>query len=159
MKKYHLVVLMTCLLLSQWVLAQYSPRESMLGLRGGGSVGVTYKKFFGENFAFETVAAKDFPKEFDGMFLSALFEKHAPLAGKRFSALIGGGPTYHFKRKGVGVSGIIGFDWRILNSPINLQVDWSPAYYFTGEDGFTFINAAFSIRYILNRKKVYHQDE
>lgn len=154
-----MVALFVCLLVSHWTIAQYSPKESMLGLRGGGAVGISYKKFFGQNFAFEMVGAKDFSKEFDGLFLSALFEKHAPLAGKRFSAFIGAGPSYHFKRKGAGASGIIGFDWRILNSPINLQVDWSPAYYFTGEDGFTAINTAFTIRYILNRKKVYHDDE
>lgn len=156
MKKHHF--LFVCLCFSHLAMAQYSPRESMLGLRGGGSVGVTYKKFFGKNFAFEALVAKDFSKEFDGMFLSALFEKHAPLVGKRFSAFIGAGPAYHFKRKGLGVSSIIGFDWRILNSPINLQFDWSPAYYLTGENGFTSINAAFSIRYILNRKKVYQEN-
>lgn len=156
MKKYHLVII--SLLLSLCTMAQYNSKESMLGLRGGGAVGVTYKKFFGNSFAVEAIGAKDFPKEFDGLFVSALFEKHAPLAGKRFSAFIGAGPSYHFKRESAGINGIIGFDWRILNSPINLQLDWSPAYYITGEDGFTSINAAFSIRYILNRKKVYNEE-
>lgn len=156
MKRYLFFVI--CLCLSYTLMAQYHPRESMLGLRVGGAVGATYKKFFGKNFAFEAIGAKDFSADFNGLFVSALFEKHAPLAGKRFSAFMGGGPAYHFKRKGAGLSGIIGFDWRILNSPLNLQVDWSPAYYITGEDGFTTINAAFSIRYILNRKKVYQDD-
>ncbi len=155
MKIRHLFFLLLAgLLCSQYIQAQYTPKESMLGLRAGGAIGVSYKKIFGQNFAFETVVGKDFPKELSGLFLSALFEKHASLAGKRFSALIGAGPSYHFKRKGVGLAGVIGFDWRILNSPINVQVDWSPAYYITGESGFSSINAAFSIRYILNHRKI-----
>jgi hypothetical protein len=130
----------------------------MLGVRGGGAVGVTYKKFFGSNFAFEAIGARDFPGKDGGLFFSGLFEKHAPLAGKRFSALLGAGPSYHTERKSAGMAAVIGFDWRILNSPVDLQADWSPAYYFKGEDKFSTVNAAVSLRYILNRKMVYNED-
>ena len=155
MKKIHLSILY--LLLAQLVIAQYTPRESMLGVRGGGSVGITYKKFFGNNFAFEAIGARDFPRQNGGLFFSGLFEKHAPLAGKRFSALLGAGPSYHIERKSAGIVAVIGFDWRVLNSPINFQADWSPAYYFKGEDKFSVVNAAISLRYILNRKRVYNE--
>lgn len=138
--------------------AQYNGGESALGLRAGGAAGVTYKKFFNKSFAFEGLLAKNFEKGRDGIMISGLFEKHAPLGGHRFSALIGGGPAYHFERKSAGINGIIGFDWRIFKSPINLQVDWSPAYYFSGDDHFSLINTAFSIRYILNRKKLYNKE-
>lgn len=156
MKKLYFSILY--LLLTHLVIAQYTPKESMLGVRGGGSVGITYKKFFGNNFAFEAIGARDFSRQYGGLFFSGLFEKHAPLAGKRFSALLGGGPSYHIKRKSAGIAAVIGFDWRILNSPINLQADWSPAYYFKGEDKFSTVNAAISLRYILNRKKVYSEE-
>lgn len=143
------------LLMTTQVNAQYTPRESMLGLRGGGSFGITYKKFFGKNFAFESVLGNDFlSEEKPGVFVNALFEKHAPLLGDKFSALIGLGPGYHFKRKSLGASGVIGVDWRILRAPINLQVDWMPTYYFSGEKNFSPVNGAVSIRYILNRKKM-----
>ena len=157
MKIFYLIVF--CIVQHYNSSAQYTPRESAIGIRAGGAAGITYKKFFNSNFAFEIIAANDFPKDNDGIFISGLFEKHAPLAGRRFSALIGGGPSYHFDRNSFGVSAIIGFDWRILNSPLNLQVDWSPGYYFAGEKGFTTINAAFSVRYILNLKKVYSYDD
>ena len=153
-----LCVIFLCMVQHYDSFAQYTARESALGIRAGGATGITYKKFFNSNFAFEVIAAKDFPKDNDGILISGLFEKHAALAGKRFSALIGGGPSYHFERNSFGLAAIIGFDWRILNSPLNLQVDWSPGYYFAGEKGFTTVNAAFSVRYILNRKQVYSDD-
>lgn len=140
-------------------MAQQQYRESMLGIRAGGSAGFTYKKFMGSRFAFETMVAKDFPKEQDGVFIAALFEKHAPLLGNKFSALAGAGPSYHFTRKSLGVVGMLGFDWRILNAPVNLQVDWSPAYYFNATQQFSPINGALSVRYILNRKNLKQREQ
>ncbi len=149
-KVFSLVLLFLC---SYFLYGQESSRESMLGIRVGGSAGLTYKKFLNNSFAFEAILAKDFPKKQDGVFVAGLFEKHAPLLGDKFSALLGLGPSYHFSRQSLGLYGIIGFDWRILHSPLNLQVDWSPTYYFRGSDKFSPVNAAFSIRYIINSKK------
>ena len=120
--------------------------------------GLHTKTFLVKNFTFEAIGAGDFPKQSGGLFFSGLFEKHAPLAGKRFSALLGAGPSYHIGRKSAGIAAVIGFDWRVLNSPIGLQADWSPAYYFKGVDKFSTVNAAVSLRYILNRKKVYNEE-
>ncbi|MDF2382546.1 hypothetical protein JMG10_13770 [Nostoc ellipsosporum NOK] len=154
-----LLIIVFCLLVKTDLQAQYTPKESMLGLRGGGSFGITYKKFFGKNFAFESILGNDFlSDEKPGVFVNALFEKHAPLLGDKFSALIGLGPGYHFKRKSVGASGVIGLDWRIMKAPLNLQVDWMPTYYFSGEKNFSPVNGAVSIRYILNSRKVNNND-
>lgn len=147
------------LFIAQQSNAQYNGGESGVGLRAGGSAGITYKKFFNKSFAFETIVANNFEKDYDGMMWSATLQKHVPLAGYKFSALLGAGPAYHFKRGKMGVNPVIGFDWRILNSPINLQVDWSPAYYFGADEGLSVVNTAFSIRYILNRKKVYGSED
>lgn len=145
------------LLLLGWLLPKISPaqgKESALGVRIGGSAGVTYKKFSSGNFAFEGIVAKDFDRHQDGVLVAGLLQNNAPLAGKRFSAIVGGGPAYHFARKSLGATGILGFDWRVFTSPINFQVDWMPAYYFSGENKFTFINTAFSVRYIMNNGKL-----
>lgn len=150
------------LLIFGWLLPKFSPaqgKESTLGVRVGGSAGVTYKKFSSGNFAFEGIVAKDFDRHQDGVFVAGLFQNNAPLAGKRFSAIVGGGPAYHFARKSFGAAGILGFDWRVFNSPINLQVDWMPTLYFSGENKYTFINTAFSLRYILNRRKLSGRDK
>ena len=135
--------------------AQYNGGESAIGVRLGSTAGLSYKKFFGKTFAMEALLVNSFEKKEDGMVLGVLFQKHAPLAGNRFSALIGGGGSYDFARKSAGLNGIIGFDWRILRSPLNLQVDWLPGWYFKGEDAFRTGNAAFTVRYTLNRGKVY----
>lgn len=156
MKKLYTNILL--LLVFQTAMTQYNPKESMFGIRAGGAVGLTYKKFFGHNFAFEVITAHDFPKEDKGVFVSTIFAKHASLSGKKFSALIGAGPSYHFRRESLGLAGIIGFDWRIVNSPINIQVDWSPALYFRGEHPFSYVNTALSMRYILNSKRVNGHD-
>lgn len=47
--------------------AQYNGGESAAGLRLGGSIGVTYKKFFNNSIALETIIAKDFEKDFKGI--------------------------------------------------------------------------------------------
>ncbi|MCG2613224.1 hypothetical protein LZZ85_02995 [Terrimonas sp. NA20] len=154
-----IVAIAVSVLICQQSNAQYNGGESAVGLRAGGSAGVTYKKFFNKSFAFESILANNFENDYDGIMLSATLQKHVPLAGYKFSALLGAGPAYHFKRGKVGINPVIGFDWRILNSPINLQVDWSPAYYFGADEGLSVINTAFSIRYILNRKKVYGSED
>jgi hypothetical protein len=138
--------------------AQYNGGESALGLRLGGAAGVTYKKFFNKSFAFEGILANNFESEHSGIQLSGTLQKHVPLAGYKFSALIGAGAAYHFKRESLGFTPVIGFDWRILKSPINIQVDWSPAFYFGANDKVSLINTAFSLRYVLNRKKIYAPD-
>ncbi|PZR29968.1 MAG: hypothetical protein DI535_00240 [Citrobacter freundii] len=140
-------------------IAQYNGGESALGLRLGGAAGITYKKFFNKSFAFEGVFANNFESEHTGLQLSGTLQKHVPLAGYKFSALIGAGAAYHFKRESLGFTPVIGFDWRILKSPINIQVDWSPALYFGADDKVSLINTAFSLRYVLNRKKVYRSTE
>ncbi len=150
---------MTCLivalLLQITAFTQYNGKETALGIRAGGSAGITFKKFTSGHLAFEGILAKDFDKNDGGIFATALVQNNAPLAGKRFSAIIGAGPSYHFERKSLGASAIIGFDWRVFTSPINFQLDWIPSAYFNSDDHFTWTNVAVSARYILNHKKVY----
>lgn len=140
-------------------MAQYNGGESALGLRLGGAAGITYKKFFNKSFAFEGVFANNFESDHTGLQISGTLQKHVPLAGYKFSALIGAGAAYHFKRESMGLTPVIGFDWRILKSPVNIQVDWSPAIYFGADDKVSLINTAFSLRYVLNRKKIYRSAE
>lgn len=157
MKTCYLVVV--GLLLQTIATAQYNGKESAFGVRGGGSIGLTYKKFSSGNFAYEAIVAKDFDSPDDGVYATFLFQNNAPLAGRKFSGIIGAGPSYHFERKSMGVAGMLGFDWRVLSSPINFQVDWMPTYYFSAEDNkFTFINAALSVRYVLNHRKVNNRE-
>ena len=130
--------------------------EWSAGARLGGSSGLSIKHHSSSNkSAFEIIAANSFDKSVEGFTLTALFEKLAHLNNNgQLSAILGGGVNMNFKDQfKLGVSGIIGFDWRLKNLPLTLQLDWLPTWFFINEDYFSGVNAAFSIRYVLNRKK------
>lgn len=101
--------------------------EQSLAARLGGSLGGSLKHHGGSNkSAFEIIAANSFDKEVEGFSLAALFEKLAPLNGNgQLSALIGGGANFNFgeNKTKFGVSGMLGFDWRMKNIPITMQLD------------------------------------
>ncbi|MCX6322696.1 MAG: hypothetical protein NTZ41_00665 [Sphingobacteriales bacterium] len=128
--------------------------EWSIGPRLGGSSGLSLKKHGGTS-AFEFIAANSFDKEVEGFSLTVLFEKLAPLNGNgQLSALFGAGMNLTFADvTQVGVSGVLGFDWRLKTVPITMQVDWMPTLYFVNGTYFSGVNGAFTIRYILNHKK------
>jgi len=130
--------------------------EWSVGPRFGGSSGISLKKHSASNkSAFELVAANAFDKKIEGFSLTALYQKLAPLnENGQLSAFYGGGINLNFKdQTKFGVSGIIGFDWRLKKAPLTLQLDWLPSWYFINESYFSGINGAFTIRYVVNRKK------
>jgi hypothetical protein len=133
--------------------------EISLGARLGGSVGASLKRHGSYNkSALEFIAQfKSFEgnEELDGFSLSAMFQKLAPLSGStQLSALLGGGLSANFKDEfELGVSGQLGFDWRLKALPITLQVDWMPTYFFINTSEFALANGAISARYVLNGRR------
>lgn len=134
--------------------AQEAGGEVSLGARFGGSSGITFKKHSKSNTsAIEVIAGWNFDNKMEGVTTTILFEKLAPLSGKRLSAIFGLGPGFNFTDPfRFGAAGIIGFDWRVSHS-INIQLDWQPTWFFTNGSEFTPVNAGFSVRYVLNHKK------
>ena len=49
-----------------------------------------------------------------------------------------------------GVDGVLGLDYKIKNSPLNLSLDWQPSFDFGGNTGFNGGFGGLGIRYILN---------
>jgi hypothetical protein len=136
-------------------MAQEPGGEKSIGPRFGGSSGLSFKSHSQKNTsAFEIIAGWNFDENVDGVSINLLWEKLAPLSGKRLAALFGIGPGFAFGDDfRFGAAGIIGFDWRTTNT-INLQLDWQPTWYFTNGSDFSAINAGFTIRFVLNHKKV-----
>ncbi|AQG81988.1 hypothetical protein [Spirosoma montaniterrae] len=123
------------------------------GVRLGGSSGVTLKKYSKNNqSAFELIGSYNFDPKVNNLGITALFEKLPALSGNRLNAQIGFGPTWIFRNTHIGISGILGFDWRLKQVPISLSVDWAPTFFFINRTGFSPINGAFSARYILNSR-------
>jgi hypothetical protein len=135
--------------------AQEAGGEISLGPRFGGSTGLSLKKHSHSNTsAIELIGGWNFDDKVKGVNVNLLFEKLAPLSGKRLSAIFGIGPGFSFTSPfQFGAAGIIGFDWRVSNV-INLQLDWQPTWYFTNGSYFTPVNAGFTLRYVLNHKKL-----
>lgn len=130
--------------------------ELSIGPRFGGSIGGSLKKHFsGNGGAFELMGTNSLDNVIKGFTLSAYGEKLAPLRGKgQFSAFLGLGMNANFKdQTKIGAGTILGFDWRPRLVPLTLQVDWAPSYYFVNSNRFIVSNAAFTIRYILNRNR------
>ena len=161
--KNKIATLLTALLLVS-ALGKLSAQKQVggewsAGPRLGGAAGLSLKHHAGSNkSAIEILTAfKNFDKneDIDGFTLSALYEKLAPFTENgQFSALFGGGINMNFKNKfKFGLSGILGFDWRLKKNPLTLQVDWMPTWFFVNASYFSGINGAFTIRYVLNRKK------
>lgn len=128
--------------------------ETASGLRLGGSSGITFKKYAksGQS-AFELITSYSFDPKVNNLGVTALYEKLPPLSGKRLNAQIGFGPTWIFRNTHIGISGLLGFDWRLKYVPVSLSVDWAPTFFFINRTGFSPVNGAFSARYVLNSRR------
>lgn len=119
---------------------------------------ITYKNMYKTARAIETIGYVSL----DGFSASILKEIYYPIDGaENLSWYIGYGghmgvwseewkktnPNSSNSNIAVGFDGIIGFDYKINNSPLNISVDWQPAFsiiqsYFKNQGGI-------SVRYVL----------
>jgi hypothetical protein len=153
---FYTVCFVIALVLSSGTTKAQGPGgEFSIGPRFGGSSGMSFKKHSASNGgAFELIAGWNFDPNVEGLNLNVLYEKLAPLAGNRLSAMFGAGAGFavwgdEFQ---LGLAGIIGFDYRVTKA-INLQVDWQPTWYFINGSELSPMNAGFTIRYVLNKKR------
>jgi hypothetical protein len=136
------------------VIAQDAGGEFSMGPRFGGITALSIKKHSNNNrSAFELIGGWNFDENVDGVAINLLWEKLAPLSGKRLAAIIGIGPGFAFGDDfRFGAAGILGLDWRVTRV-INLQFDWQPTWYFVNGSDFSAINGGFTIRYVFNHNK------
>jgi hypothetical protein len=78
----------------------------------------------------------------DGFSVLGLYEWHFALNSTRnLRAYVGGGGIVGFKNEEagggavLGVSGVIGLDYKFLKMPLNLSLDWQPSYQIGKVDG------------------------
>jgi len=131
-----------------------------VGLRGGFPSGLTVKHFTREKSALEFLLAS----RWRGFEITGLYEIHNQAFNtERLKWYYGLGGHVGFwngdytnKYWGepgtnytvVGIDGIIGLEYSFAEAPINLGIDWKPAFNFIGYSGFWADGGAFSIRYI-----------
>lgn len=130
-----------------------------LGFRGGFFSGITYKTFVSSDMAIEAIAHS----RYGGFQLTGLAEWHAgafEVEGLNWYYGAGGhigaysyndNPWFDEEFSGsravIGVDGILGIEYNIGSIPINVSLDWKPAFNIIGYTGFLADGGAFSVRY------------
>jgi hypothetical protein len=155
MKKIILTLTLV-LFISVFVSAQ--DYNTGVGLRLGFSNGLTVKHFLSQRSAVEGLLAT----RWRGFDITGLYEVHNQAFDvERLNWYFGGGGHVGFWNgdntnwgdRGtnytiVGIDGILGIEYNFREVPINLSLDWKPAFNLTGYTGFWGDGGALSIRYI-----------
>ncbi len=126
------------------------------GLRLGVSTGVTVKHFIKDDLALEGILHS----KWRGLLITGLLEVHKDIREVRgLRWFYGGGahigswnyrnrtPLEYRGRTVVGIDGIIGLDYMFDDLPLNLSLDYKPAFNLINSGGFWGTETALSIRY------------
>jgi len=130
-----------------------------VGVRGGLSNGLTVKHFIGETIAIEGI----FASRWGGFNITGLYEIHKASAFdvEHLNWYYGLGAHVGFwsgKDVGwaddeddytvIGIDGIIGIEYNFQELPINIGLDWKPAFNLSGNTEFWGDGGALSIRFV-----------
>lgn len=155
MKKIAITIIIGVIFCSFCYSQDYS---TGIGLRGGFSNGLTIKHFVSERNALEGI----FSSRWQGFLITGLYEYQNQFANtERLNWYIGFGGHIGFWNGNnvkwgnsgtnytvVGIDGILGLEYNFVEVPINIGVDWKPAFNIAGYSGFWGDGGAVSIRYI-----------
>lgn len=146
------------IVLSVVSLANAQDYKTGIGIRGGLYNGLTLKHFIGEKTALEGIV----DTRWHGFDVTVLYELHnSAFDVDRLNWYygVGGHVGFHdgdYYPDGtagnnlttIGVDGILGIEYNFREAPINISLDWKPAFNLVGESKFWGDGGAFSIRYI-----------
>ena len=156
MKKILIIFLFSAII-SSGVSAQ--GYQNAIGFRGGLFNGLTFKHFTNDKTAFEGILST----RWSGFEVTGLYEIHTPafdVSGMNF--YYGGGAHLGFYNGDnthgvwgdtgrsytvIGIDGILGLDYKIQGAPIDLSLDWKPAFNLTGYSNFIADGFALSVRF------------
>jgi len=142
--KFKLLPIIIIVLITGSISAQWS-----VGARFGGASGLSLKNYSKSgSLHFEAISAFSLDENLDGFSLTLLGEKFGAFSEDgKLGAILGAGETMVFGDEFLlGLSGILGFDWRI--GRIGLQVDWLPTWIFVNDSYFSPVNAAVTARWM-----------
>ena len=129
-----------------------------IGLRGGLYNGITFKHFIGSKTAVELLGST----RWSGIEVTGLYQIHnRAFDVDRLNWYFGGGAHIGFYNGDnttwgdlgtsytvIGVDGILGIEYNFTELPINISLDWKPAFNFIGYSDFWGDGGALSVRYI-----------
>jgi hypothetical protein len=154
-------IVITCLFVFGLISVSYAQDYNTgIGLRGGFESGLSVKFFTTEKVAYEFILAS----RWRGFEVTGLYEVHNQAFNtERLKWFIGFGGHIGFWNGDythnywgtpgtnyivVGLDGILGLEYSFTEVPINISIDWKPAFNFVGYTGFWGDGGALSIRYI-----------
>lgn len=159
---YSIYVLLVLIGISNSVSAQ--SYDNAVGLRLAWGVGGTYKHFFSDKIAAEGIvnfrSRGTLGFRYSSTRITALVSLHQPLeeVTEGLQWYVGGGAfagfwsgaysrVYDYNTTQVGVSGVIGLDYKFADLPINVSVDWMPGIALVGGGGFIGSSGGLAVRY------------
>lgn len=155
MKKF----LFTLLMALSFSVLQGQDYQNALGVRGGFSNGLTFKHFLNEKAAVEVLLST----RWRGYNITGLYELHVNAFNEprlNFYYGIGGHVGRWRGYKGhpwfdddlyytvVGIDGILGLEYNFEEVPINISIDYKPAFNLVGYTGFWGDEGALSLRFL-----------
>jgi opacity protein-like surface antigen len=155
MKKFLAIVMFAVVFTAAASAQDYN---NAIGLRGGLYNGITFKHFMGSKTAVELIGST----RWSGIEITGLYEIHnIAFDVDRLNWYYGIGAHVGFYNGDntswgtvgtgytvVGVDGILGIEYNFTELPINISLDWKPAFNFIGYTHFWPDGGALSIRYI-----------
>jgi hypothetical protein len=131
--------------------------QTALGVKVWDGAGISLKHFFNAKNAGELIGY--FYRR--GFRLTGLYEIHGPITGAAgLKWYIGPGVNIgfydydrnndydrHYTHTYIGIDGVIGLDYKFKAAPINLSLDWQPAFEFGDGRGFNGSWGGLGIRY------------
>lgn len=143
--------------------SQAQEYNSAVGLRLGYPLSLSYKKFISERSALEGVVGFRSYTGYSWFNVGAYYQIHNDIAsvdGLRWYYGFGANVYFwswdsNFVNPGsnlsIGVSGVLGLDYKFAEIPLNLSVDWIPTFFINGYgNGFGGGYGALAARYTLN---------
>ncbi|HRO08228.1 MAG TPA: hypothetical protein PK611_08455 [Saprospiraceae bacterium] len=136
--------------------------KSAIGLRFGYPLSASYKTFLSEKGAFEGVAGFRSFSGYSWFNIGAYYQVHNDIGSVNgLKWYYGAGANVYFwsydtgfagdGSTSIGISGVLGLDYKFANIPLNVSVDWIPTYFINGYgSGFAGGYGALAARYVLN---------
>lgn len=156
----HCLLILLIFNIPQELSAQHSYKTA-LGLRLNGGAGISVRHFIKDNQSIEGILYT----RWRGLNITGLYNVNYPVFDEPgFNFFIGGGghigfwdrdhnpwrdenKRYNDTRMVVGIDGQIGLEYTFNEIPLNLAIDWKPAFNIIGISNFWVGDAALSIRY------------
>jgi hypothetical protein len=157
------LLLISGLCITKTLPAQDNNYKTALGIRLSSSApmvsnSITLKHFLNERTAIEALFSFGEP-----LALGALIEMHKPLGTSGIQWFYGGGGYLAFVKSynaaknkdetntNFGGQGVIGLDYKFVNLPINLSLDWKPELNLIGDINFEPAAVGFTARFTFGK--------